>query len=196
MLGSGDGGGLGDGSVLGCGDGDGSTLGTGDGEGLGDGSGAGLGDGSNDGDGSGAGAGESDGVGVGSIAPTGGTIGVKARPAATNTSKAPNAGPARCWNARVLVIGWEGPHVVPVRGSAREGEVPRAGVMAGPRRPERDVSAQGRRGTGVGPDCGLVAVIVPVGSWQAWHVPRLSIFRRRLSPTGADEPPGFFRTLE
>ena len=38
--------------------------------------------------------------------------------------------------------------------------------------------------------------MVPVGSWQSWHVPRLSTLRSRLSPTGATAPPGYFMLAE
>ncbi len=40
-------------------------------------------------------------------------------------------------------------------------------------------SDYGTSGTGTGPTL-LLGPKVPVGSWQAWQVPRLSIFRRRL----------------
>ncbi len=109
---------------------------------------------------------------VGSIAPAVGTTGVNARAAVTTRRKAPKRGPARRRGGRELWFIVRRGLWVPVAVQGDHWESLRG-------------EDHGTPGVGVGPRYWLRGSVY-VGSWQSWHVPRLSTFRSRLSPV---DPP-------
>jgi hypothetical protein len=204
-----DGSGAADGSGEGAADGSGDGAADGSGEGAADGSGDGAADGSGEGEGSGPGS--TDGVGPGSMlavgsreavgsmlaagareaagspvsAMAGGMTGVNASTKEA-TSVAPTmSGCATRERLRFVRIIRVIRSVVVIDLAVRS--VVTDGRTAGHH--EAVVPGYGTSGAGVGPEK-VPAVIVPVGSWHAWQVPRLSILRRRLSLSAGRALPG------
>ena len=187
-MGVGEGVGVGAGEGMGVGAGEGSTLGDGCGVGLG----SGMGVGSADGVGSGVGVGSTAGDPDGSTAsaanamipedPTGNHV----KSAATSVATA-RTDPARRPNRRRA--GFFSTMSLSFKPSVSRGLL-LAGCRAG-----QQGARYGSKGSGVGP-LSAPSGIVPVGSWQAWQVPRLSILSRLLSATAGTDPSGYGAVAE